>query len=63
MVLAFFLVEEIQVFSARKQMSFRRRIFPFIPTMAAFNLASKMAAKLSFQTTVPDLLEFAGSHA
>jgi hypothetical protein len=46
--LAFFLVE-IQLFSGRKQTSFRCRIFHSIRTWRPSWVASKMAAKLSFQ--------------
>jgi hypothetical protein len=46
--LAFFLVE-IQLFSAQKQTSFRWHIFHSIRTWRPTRVASKMAAKLSFQ--------------
>jgi hypothetical protein len=46
--LAFFLVK-IQLFSSRKQTSFRCRIFHSIRTWRPSWVASKMAAKLSFQ--------------
>jgi hypothetical protein len=59
---SFFLVE-IQVFNARKQMSFTRRILHFILTLAAFNSWLQRKSTFGGQVIVPDLLEFAGSDA
>ena len=53
--LAFFLVE-IRLFSAWKQTSFRRHIFHSIRTWQPSWVASKMAAKLSFQFSLSSLV-------